>query len=132
MARNLTIFLTLFIIILEAGAQNPPVESVVKIKRATDEIVLDGKLEEVSWETADVAKDFYLAYPVDTTFATSQTEVRLSFNDQFLYVGVVCHDPTPGEYIVESLKRDFIWPSTENVSLHIDPINNRTNGFAYN
>ncbi|MEN8249316.1 MAG: DUF5916 domain-containing protein [Bacteroidota bacterium] len=131
MIKNLTIPLFILLTATTLWAQNPPIESVVKIKRASDKLKVDGLLDEQSWEAADVAKDFYKAYPVDNDFATAQTEVRLTFDNQFLYVGIVCYDPTPGEYIVESLKRDWDWMGTENVGMYIDPFDDRTSGFSF-
>lgn len=111
--------------------QNPVIESTVSINRAVDKITLDGQLDEETWASAEVAKDFYLAFPVDNAFPTSPSEVMMTFDDNFLYFGVVCHDPTEGEYIVESLKRDWNWRTTENISIYIDPFNDRTNGFNF-
>ena len=112
-------------------AQNKPNEATVIVAKATDQIVLDGDLDEQSWLDADVAKDFFLTFPVDTTFAHSQTEVKMTFDDQALYFGIVCHDPTPGDYIVESLKRDFPWRATENISIYFSPFNDKTTGFNF-
>ena len=130
--RRQVIFIFLFLSFLnEAFAQNPPIESTVEISKAKDLIQIDGILDEQTWLDADVAKDFYLAFPIDTDFPTSQTEVKMSFDDNYMYFGVVCHDPTAGKYIVESLKRDWDWPTTENISIYIDPFNDRTNGFNF-
>ncbi len=109
-----------------------PTESNVSISRAVDKINIDGVLDEQTWLKADVAKDFYLSYPVDNDFATSQTEVRISFDDNFMYFGIICYDPTPGKYIVESLRRDWSFSNTENVGIYIDPFNDKTNGFSFN
>jgi hypothetical protein len=114
-----------------AYAQNPPITSTVIISRSKDNIKVDALLDEQTWQDADVAKDFYLNFPTDTDFPVSPTEVKVSFDDNFMYFAVVCHDPTPGDYIVESLKRDWDWRNTENISIYIDPFDDRTNGFSF-
>ena len=116
---------------IEGFAQNPPVESVLSISKVTSEIKVDGVLDEIAWQESDMAKDFYKVYPVDTEFATSTTEAKITFDDNFLYFGIVCYEPTPGDYIVESLKRDWDWRGTHNVSIYIDPFDDRTNGFNF-
>jgi Domain of unknown function (DUF5916)/Carbohydrate family 9 binding domain-like len=130
MKRQLLI-LIFTLLIRQAFAQNPPIETSVSVDKVKDEIKVDGILDEATWQQADVAKDFYLSYPVDNDFPISQTEVRVAFDDDFLYFGVVCHDPTPGRYIVESLRRDWDWIKTENFSIYIDPFDDRTNGFNF-
>ena len=67
------------------------------IKKAKSKIVLDGKLEEDDWKTAQVAADWFLNFPVDTIKSPFQTEARVTFDDQFFYVSFVCMDDnTPG------------------------------------
>lgn len=117
--------------VISSKGQNKPIETILKIDRASDEIVVDGVLDEAIWRKTDVAKDFYLVYPVDNDFPTSKTEAKVVFDDNFIYFGIVCYDPTPGKYIVESLKRDWNWRTTENISIYIDPFNDRTNGFNF-
>ena len=125
------LLLFLSLIFAEVFAQNPPIETSVVIGQTLGAIKLDGILDEATWAEADVAKGFYLAFPVDTDFPTSNTEVRMSFDEDFMYFGIICHDPTAGKYIVESLKRDWDWAKTENISIYIDPFNDRTNGFNF-
>ncbi len=131
MYKLLTLGLIFFITISNVHAQNPPIESTINISKTTDKINIDGLLDEQTWKEADMAKDFYLAFPIDTDFPTSKTEVKMSFDDNFIYFGIICYDPTPGKYIVESLKRDWDWSKTENISIYIDPFDDRTNGFNF-
>jgi uncharacterized protein DUF5916/cellulose/xylan binding protein with CBM9 domain len=125
------LFILISIPIIAIG-QNLPQEAKVSISKAIDIIKVDGVLDEKTWFKADVAKDFYLSYPVDNDFATSQTEVKIAFDDNFMYFGIVCYDPSPGKYIVESLRRDWGFRNTENVGVYIDPFNDKTNGFSFN
>ena len=131
MIKNLLITAVSLLFTLEVVAQNPPIESAISINKATDKINLDGILDEESWKLADAAKEFYLAFPVDNDFPISHTEVKMTFDENFLYFGVVCFDPTEGDHIVESLKRDWDWRTTENISIYIDPFDDRTNGFNF-
>ena len=40
------------------------------IRKTVDKIKIDGELNELSWKSADVAKDFFMITPVDTEKAT--------------------------------------------------------------
>jgi hypothetical protein len=110
-------------------AQNKPGKEMT-IRKATGEIVLDGKLTEHDWQLADVATDFFLNYPVDSIPPTFQSEVRITFNDQFLYIAFVCFDDhTPD--IVQSLRRDINWDLNDNIGIYFDPFYDFTNGFFF-
>jgi hypothetical protein len=115
----------------ELAAQNIPREASISISKAIDPIKLDGILDEQSWNEADIATDFYQSFPVDNKLATSQVEAKTTFDDTFFYLGFVCYDPIGGPYIVESLKRDFEFRPTENISVYIDPFDDKTNGFSF-
>ena len=110
-------------------AQNKP-GTPLKIKKASDKIILDGQLEESSWRQADVAKDWYLNYPVDSVLAPFQTEARLTFDDDNIYVSFVCYDDNTPD-IVSSLRRDFNYDNNDNVGFSLGPFNDRLNGFFF-
>lgn len=101
------------------------------IRRAVDEIKLDGDLSEATWQAAEMATDFVQQFPYDTAAAISHTDVRVTYNDQFLYISAVCWDEKAGNYIVQSLKRDFSYPVTDAFGVYIDPFNDKTNGFNF-
>ncbi|NOS54945.1 MAG: carbohydrate binding family 9 domain-containing protein, partial [Cyclobacteriaceae bacterium] len=100
------------------------------IAKAGKPIVLDGKLDEPAWLTADVAKNFYLNYPVDSLPPTFQSEARMTFDDHFLYVSFVCYDDSKPD-IVQSLRRDVDWNRNDNIGIFLDPFNDYTNGFFF-
>lgn len=101
------------------------------IRRAIDPIVIDGKADENTWKQSDVATDFYMVLPMDTSSAKVRTEVRMSFDDKNLYLIAICHNLLEGRYYVESLRRDFVFGKNDNFLLFIDPFNDQTNGFSF-
>ena len=103
----------------------------IHIKKAEAPIVVDGLLEEKSWSVAELAENFRLVTPTDSGFAKAPTEVRVTYDDSNLYLGIVCHDPTPGKRPVESLRRDFNFGKNDNFVVFIDTYNDQTNGFAF-
>ena len=88
-------------------------------------------LDEQAWLEADKAKDFHQNYPIDTIMALSASEVSFTYDQNNLYIGIVCYDPIPGDYVVTSLRRDWIWPLNDNMSIYIDPFDDLTNGFTF-
>lgn len=111
-------------------AQNKPGKS-LHIRKAKAPIVLDGKLDEAAWQEADVAKDWFMNYPVDTVLAPFQTEARVTFDDQFFYVSFVCYDDNTPD-LINSLRRDFEYPLNDNVGVNLGTFNDGLNGFFFN
>jgi Domain of unknown function (DUF5916) len=111
------------------SAQNKPGKP-LHIKKAKGEIILDGKLDEPDWHEAEVAKDWFLNYPVDTARAPYQTEARVTFDDQFFYVSFVCYDDDSPD-LINSLRRDFDFPLNDNVGINFGPYNDGLNGFFF-
>ena len=104
---------------------------VISISRASGEIVIDGLMTEQAWKTADVAKDFYQIFPTDTTYSITKTEVKILFDDEQLYIAAICYDDLEGDYIIQSLKRDFSYPISDAFAVFIDPFGDQTNGFSF-
>lgn len=101
------------------------------IQKASDPITLDGKLDEASWHTTQPAADFYMNFPADTAYAKSKTEVRITYNEQFLYIAAICYDELPGNLVLRSLRRDFDLFSSDGFTVFIDPFDDKVNGFSF-
>ena len=95
------------------------------------EITIDGVLSEGIWDSVPVAGDFWMSYPVDDrrVEARLQTEVRMTYNGQYLYIAAVCHGPQ--DYVIKTLKRDAEFWDSDGFGLVIDPVNEKTNGFTF-
>ncbi len=103
----------------------------IHIYRTTEEIVINGILDEEVWSVAEKAGHFHLVLPIDTGYAKSQTEVFMTYDEKNLYVGVVCHDTMLGKRPVESLRRDWSFTKNDNFIVFLDTYNDYTNGFAF-
>ncbi len=101
----------------------------IKIKKATSKIVLDGQLNEADWASADVASDFWQKNPKDNIKAVLKTEMRLTYDDEFLYVSATCFDST--NHIITTLKRDVGFWDGDNIGVVIDPLNEASSGFLF-
>ena len=112
-------------------AKDPNAVPSLTIKVANDDIVLDGILNESSWDNADIAKNFHQNFPSDTTFANSKTEVKLTYDTKNIYIAAICYDEIKGNYIFQSLKRDFDYSSNDAFAVYLDPFNDKTNGFCF-
>ena len=100
----------------------------------TDSLIrVDGELTESIWRQARVVTDFTQNYPNDTLPAYNRTDVRMTYDQHNLYIGVVCFDKDPKKsFVAASLKRDFEWDQNDNFTVYIDPFGDRINGFTFN
>lgn len=103
----------------------------INISQTDKPIKIDGILDEEPWMTAEHAGKFQRVTPTDTGYAKAQTDVMLTYDKSNIYVGIVCHDPTPGKRPVESLRRDYMFNKNDNFMLFLDTYNDQTNGFAF-
>ncbi len=118
-----------FSILTFAQSKNNHIE--YHIKRAISPIKIDGIADEPAWEKAQLASDFHQVLPMDTSLAKVITEVKMTYDDKNLYVVFINYDKLPGPYMVESLKRDFVFGKNDNDLLFIDTFNDQTNGFSF-
>ncbi|MGD2216258.1 MAG: DUF5916 domain-containing protein [Gemmatimonadales bacterium] len=96
----------------EAAAQPggfvPNVQPVLEIERARGPIELDGDLDDEGWVGAARATNFAVFYPDEGERPPVQSEVLVTYNDDYLYLGfIACDDPSG---IRASLRdRDEMW-----------------------
>jgi hypothetical protein len=102
----------------------------IHVKKAQGMIILDGVLGEEDWQTAELASPFLQSSPYDTTYSTIKTEVRITFDDNNIYVGAKCLQKK-GTYVVQSLKRDFGPGTTDLFGVIIDTYGDKQNAFSF-
>ncbi len=99
------------------------------IHKTPEKIKLDGELNETVWKDAEVATDFSNWVPQDIGKPKRETEVRTTYNDQYLYIGVTGFDTSYD--VIKTLKRDAEIGSSDGIGIVLDAINQRTSGFAF-
>jgi len=104
----------------------------LQIKKATRPIVIDGEMKEEDWEQADVAGHFKQMFPFDSSYAVVNTEVRMTYDDRFIYVYAIMHNKDSArKYVTPSLRRDFRGGANDGLSVVLDTYKDRTNGFMF-
>src|SRR5918993_1046889 len=130
MQKPFLVLMALFLCLsLKAQKKNEAFQ--LAIKSATSPINIDGIMDEVAWLEADVAADFFMVLPMDTSAARVSTDVRMTYDQQNLYLIATCFHLLPGRYFVESLRRDFAFGKNDNFLLFMDTFDDQTNGFSF-
>lgn len=127
-------FLVLIIFVLlpvTLRAQVNRADFIIHVHKTHQPIRIDGLLDEPGWAQAEPADHFFRILPIDTGQAKAQTKVLVTYDDENLYFGIICEDPTPGKRPVESLRRDFTFGLNDNFLIFMDTYNDFTNGFSF-
>ncbi|MGH9323905.1 MAG: DUF5916 domain-containing protein [Vicinamibacteria bacterium] len=93
--------------------------------------VIDGRVEESIWTTAEVITGFVQAEPYEGQPSTEKTEVRILYDRTHLYLGVICYDSDPGGIIITDSRRDSNLDDTDSFRAIFDTYLDRQNGFVF-
>lgn len=102
----------------------------VFVKWNDEEIELDGLLNESIWQEVTPATNFWQHFPTDSLQSTYQTEIKMLYNEKYLYIGIVVSAPGK-DYVIPSLRRDFLALGNDNISLLFDTFNDGNNAFFF-
>lgn len=101
------------------------------ISKTNEQILIDGVMNEDVWQKTEVASRFFMVLPMDTSRATVPTEVKMTFDNENLYIIAICYLLKKGPYMVESLRRDFVFGKNDNFIFFLDPFNDLTSGYTF-
>lgn len=129
--RFFLLFLLFTAIVFAGNAQKKNEAYELPISKAAAPIIIDGIVNESDWLQSVTATDFFMVTPMDTSRAKVRTEVKMTYDDDNLYLLAICYHALPGPYIVESLRRDFNFGKNDNFLLFMDTFDDQTNGFSF-
>ncbi|MCB0665508.1 MAG: carbohydrate binding family 9 domain-containing protein, partial [Saprospiraceae bacterium] len=122
------------LIVVIAGSQSLYSQSQAIFTHKIDqELVLDGKLDEPFWQEVDVAGNFWQYFPADTIRSINNTEVRLAYDDENIYLGAIMYHPAGAaqKYVTPSLRRDYRGEANDGITMVIDPFEDQTNAYQF-
>jgi hypothetical protein len=103
---------------------------VVTAARTEHAILLDGELSEPAWQMAPPVLDFTQFDPSEGSLPTEITSVRVLYDDNALYVGVVCYDAHP-DAIVQQLTRRDRTSEADRFTVSIDSYHDHQTAFVF-
>ena len=103
---------------------------VIQIQKSNIPIKLDGDLNDAAWLQSKICTGFWHKFPTNETMAEPNTEVKITYDDKYLYFGVTVYETKEGN-IVQSLKRDIGLRAGDGIGIVLDPVNLKTNGFYF-
>lgn len=129
---SIAFLITISVSVIHAQSVDNRETNQYHIQKISDKITLDGVPDEPVWQTITPAADFWEQWPDDQKKALLNTEVRMAFNEQFLYISAVMTEKPGYKHIIPTLKRDADnFFDGDNFILVLDPVNERSNGFIF-
>ena len=104
---------------------------VARARRTTENIRIDGRLDEAAWQTADEIGPLRQREPLENADASEQTSVRVLFDNNALYIGVICRDRSTNAVVSTQLTRDADLDVDDRITIVIDPFFDHRNGFFF-
>ena len=92
----------------------------IEARRATRPVRLDGHLDDEDWQQAAPASEFFQREQRAVIPGSERTEVRVLYDDDYLYIGFRCFDRTPERINARMMFRDEGGQADDLVSVMLD------------
>ncbi|MDA1191542.1 MAG: DUF5916 domain-containing protein, partial [Candidatus Poribacteria bacterium] len=134
----LTAFTFIFLLSRSAYAHDlsdpnaPPVKTVRAIRVDSNAPKIDGVLDDDVWKTAPITGDFTLREPREHQGdpASEKTTAQFAYDDDALYVGIICYDSEPDKIIANLVRRDS-WDDSDRIGFDIDTHHDHSTGYYF-
>lgn len=127
------LFISLILISCNLYAQNFDSDAYhYRISRTDEEIIVDGIINENVWSELEPASHFWQHYPVDTAKAAIPTIVKMTYNDEYLFLSAWCMEEGANPTIQNLVRDDNgnYWIS-DAFAMAIDPLNTNMTGYFF-
>ena len=107
-------------------------KKVLYAKSITDNITIDGKINEGIWETASVATDFVMYEPDNgkPISTDKKTDVKVLYDNNAIYVAALLYDNNPAKIKTEITNRD-VFGVSDVFSVYINGFNDGQQDFRF-
>jgi hypothetical protein len=103
-----------------------------RASRATGPIMVDGRLDDAAWRTANVISQLTQVEPNNGQPSAFRTEFRIVFDATRLYVGIVARDTAGRDGVrVQDLRRKFDFFANDLAGIVLDPLHDGRNSVSF-
>ena len=117
--------------ILATGTPAAAQDATVRAVRTDQPPTIDGVLDEPFWDSIEPVTDFRQRVPVDGAPSSELTELRVAFDDNNIYFGVVLHDSDPSGIRRSILHREGRIDQDDNIRIGLDTYHDRRNAYIF-
>jgi len=102
-----------------------------EIYRAQSAPVIDGRLDDDAWKNAAVVDDFHQTSPSDGATPTEVTIVRVTYDDEYLYIAADLRDSDPSGIRAKQMIQGKMIFSDDRFWVTLDSFNNKRNDYFF-
>jgi hypothetical protein len=102
-----------------------------EIHRAQSAPVIDGHLDDDVWKNASVVDDFQQTSPLDGAVPTESTVVRVTYDDEFLYIAADLRDSSPDKISAKQMIQGKLFFSDDRFYVMLDSFNSKRNDYFF-
>ena len=123
-------FILPFFILFCFGAYSQ--KKTLHAKPTTENIIIDGKIDEEIWKTAPIASDFIMFEPDNgkPISTNKRTEVKLLYDNNAIYIAALLYDDEPSKISKELTNRD-VFGISDDFSVSINGYNDGQQDFRF-
>ncbi len=92
---------------------------------------IDGRINDAAWEHATALGPLTQQSPHSGAEPSQRTDVKVLFDEHFLYVSVRAWDTEPEKLIAKTMRRDTSQRSDDRVLITIDSFHDKRNGYMF-
>ena len=118
-------------LIAEQPQETVPKTRIAQASRTMKAPLIDGLVEKDEWSAAKVITGFTQAEPYEGAAATEKTEVRILYDNQAIYIGVICFDTAPNKIVTRDQRRDSSLDDSDSFQIILDTYMDHQNGFLF-
>jgi hypothetical protein len=93
--------------------------------------IIDGRLDDEVWKSAAVVDDFHQTSPSDGAKPTEATIVRVTYDDEFLYIAAHLKDSDPDGILAKQMIQGKMFYSDDRFWVTLDSFNNKRNDYFF-
>jgi len=123
--KLLSLLMLLMQPILSAQAKN------INATRIAASIKLDGHLTEPAWQSVVPTTDFLQQEPIPGNAPSFKTEARILYDNENIYIGIMCYDDEPEKIIAREMKWDGFISADDNIKLIFDTFDDNRSAYWF-
>lgn len=101
------------------------------ISRASTAPIIDGKLNDEVWRNATTVDDFHQTVPTDGGQPTEVTIVRVTYDDEYLYIAADLRDSDPDQIRAKQMIQGKMFFSDDRFWVTLDSFNTKRNDYFF-
>ena len=93
---------------------------------------IDGNvLDDNIWKSVPSIGPFIQTKPLIGNLSSEETDLKIAFSKDFMFIGVVCYDSSPNTLVVSDSRRDANLDDDDSFLFIVDTYNDQQNGFLF-